>query len=315
MADASVAKTAVVEAAKPVKDPAVAKRRKAAFNRLLKFSTPEAARLSLGFTSLVVNSVTNLSFPWLMGRSLDQVTVDNYGNFLVGAGALLAAGSIASWVRVYCLGTATDNIAARLRRELFDSYLDKDLEYFDSAKSGELISLLDADVNEAAEVFTEKIAAALRSLNSAVNGSILLYLTSPRLTCVALSVVPIVGVGAMTLSRFSTALTKQLRALQSDILTYSLERISNIATVKLNAREQHEKDTYGKYISSSNAVSRARFNARGQFMGFINLSTNASLLAVLREGGKLLAEGAITAGGLTRFAIQVRVLFEFCGWA
>jgi hypothetical protein len=31
-------------------------------------------------------------------------------------------------------------------------------------------------------------------------------------------------------------------------------------------------------------------------MGFVNLSTNVSLLAVLREGGKLLADGSMTAG-------------------
>jgi hypothetical protein len=40
-------------------------------------------------------------------------------------------------------------------------------------------------------------------------------------------------------------------------------------------------------------------------MSFINMSTNLSLLAVLREGGKLLAEGTMTAGGLARFAVQV----------
>ena len=40
----------------------------------------------------------------------------------------------------------------------------------------------------------------------------------------------------------------------------------------------------------------------------IFFSTNASLLAVLREGGRMMADGIITAGGLTRFAIQV------CKW-
>lgn len=280
-----------------------------AFNRLLVFCRPEAGRLTLGFTSLVVNSATNLSFPWLMGRSLDQINSDNYGSFLMGSAVLLGAGSLASWVRVYCLGTATDNISSRLRKQLFESYLDKDLEYFDSAKSGELISLLDEDVNVASEVFTEKLAGGVRSMNSALNGSVMLYLTSPRLCCVALSVVPVVGIGAMTLSRFSSALTKQLRSLQSEILSYSLERISNIATVKLNNREEFEKDKYGDYIQRSNALSSARYNARGSFMSFINLATNTSLLAVLREGGRLLAEGTMTAGGLARFAIQVCSIF------
>lgn len=44
------------------------------------------------------------------------------------------------------------------------------------------MKLLDEDVSTAAELFTEKIAAGLRSLNSSLNGSILLYRTSPKLT-------------------------------------------------------------------------------------------------------------------------------------
>jgi len=282
----------------------VSKRRKAAMVRLLRFSSPEAARISLGFSALAVNSVTNLSFPWMVGKSLDQINSENYGRFILGAAVIFVMGSAASWVRIFCMGTATDAISARLREALFDSYLDKDLEYFDSARSGELISLLGEDVDLAAETLTEKLSAGVRSLNSSLNGSILLYLTSPHLCAVALSVVPLVGVGAMALSKYSTALTKKVRALQSEVLSYSLERVSNIATVKLNEKEDFERQKYKAYMQQSSALSRARYTARGTFMGFVNLSTNVSLVAVLREGGKLLAGGTMTAGGLARFAMQ-----------
>ena len=40
---------------------------------------------------------------------------------------------------VYCLGTATDRIAARLRRELFDSYMGTDIELYDAEKNGEMV--------------------------------------------------------------------------------------------------------------------------------------------------------------------------------
>ena len=66
------------------------------------------------------------------------------------------------------------------------------------------------DVADSAEVFTERIAAGLRSLNSALNGSLLLYWTSPKLCMVSLSVVPIVGVGAMSLAKYSRRLNDTL---------------------------------------------------------------------------------------------------------
>ena len=39
-------------------------------------------------------------------------------------------------------------------------------------------------------------------------------------------------------------------------------------------------------------------------MSFIGLSTNISLMAVLYVGGKLITTGEMTAGSLTRFAMQ-----------
>ena len=44
-------------------------------------------------------------------------------------------------------------------------------------------------------------------------------------------------------------------------------------------------------------------------MGFLNAATNASLLGVLFVGGKLISQGKMTAGDLTKFALRS----AFCG--
>lgn len=269
-------------------------------------STNESLKILLGFVSLGVNSVTNLSFPSMIGTAIDQVNSDNYRQFMLTSASYFLVGSIASWIRVYCFGTATDSISSRLRQRLFESYLDKDMEYFDGASGGEMITLLEDDVNEAAETLTETMASGARSLNSAINGSFLLYATSPTLCAVSLSVVPLVGVGAMLLSKYTSTLAKRARALQSETTSFCLERLSNLSTVKLNSREKHEKSLYKRYMDLNSALSEQRCHARGAFMAFINIATNTSLVAVLGYGGKLLADGSITPGVLTRFAIQVR---------
>mmetsp|Transcript_630 Transcript_630/g.1112 ORF Transcript_630/g.1112 Transcript_630/m.1112 type:complete len:706 (-) Transcript_630:1265-3382(-) len=279
-------------------------RRNKALERLIEFCKPEALKISLGFTALIVNSITNLSFPWMMGKSLDQISPENFGQYVIGSAAVFLFGSAASWIRIYCLGTATDSICARLRQALFESYLDKDLEYFDSTQTGELLAVLDDDVNTAAEALTEKLASGLRSCNSAVNGSILLYMTSPRLCAVSMSIVPLVGVGGMVLSKRASALAKEKRSLQSEVLSYTLERINGIATVKLNEREGFERMKFRSLMRENESSSQKWYKARGFFMAFVNLSTNVSLVAVLREGGKLLAGGTMTAGKLARFAMQ-----------
>lgn len=63
--------------------------------------------------------------------------------FLLQSAAFFLVGSISSWVRVYYLGTATESIASRMRVILFSSCMDKDMEFFQVEKNGELISVME----------------------------------------------------------------------------------------------------------------------------------------------------------------------------
>jgi hypothetical protein len=46
---------------------------------------------------------------------------------------------------------------------------------------------------------------------------------------------------------------------------------ANISTVKLNEKEGFERKKYKAYMQTQSALSRARYTARGTFMGFVNL--------------------------------------------
>jgi putative ABC transport system ATP-binding protein len=282
--------------------------RLAVLKRLMTFCKPESPRIALGFVALGINAATNLSFPYILGKAVDSASSRNEQSTLkLGQTAgIFLVGSLASWVRIYCLGTATDMIANRLRLMLFDSYIDMSVEFFDASTSsaGELMSVLEKDVDSAALSLTDKLAAGLRSLNSSLNGSILLYYTSPRLCAVSLAIVPLVGVGAMTMSKYARKLNNQLRELQSELMSFVLERFSGITTVRLNGREKTEKEAYGGKTNSCSAISRKSHFGQGAFMSFIGLSTNISLMAVLYVGGGLIASGEMTPGSLTQFAMQ-----------
>lgn len=278
--------------------------RVAAAKRLMTLAKPESVRISLGIVSLLINSATNLSFPWILGQAVDRADDPNYALFLSGTAGVFTLGSLATWVRVYCLGTSTERISSALRKQLFNSYMDKEIEFFESNKSGELSTVLEKDVTTAAEALTDKFAAGLRSVNASVNGSILLFRSSPELCGVSLAIVPLVGVGAMTVSRYSKKIKEKLRVLQGEILSFALERYNHISTVRLNGQEDSEKEHYSDYIDESYDLARKSYFAQGSFLSFVGMMTNVSLMAVLYCGGKLMTKGKMTAGGLTRFAIQ-----------
>ncbi len=287
-------------------------RQREAFWRLTSLCKPEASRIALGITALLTNSVTNLTFPWILGSAVDRASDPNYMMFIGGTAGVYLLGSVASWVRVYCLGTSTERISARLKKLLFNSYMDKQIDFYDDERAAELALVLDKDVTMAAETLTEKLAFGVRSLNSAVNGSILLVYSAPELCGISLAIVPVVGVGAMVLSKIAKRLRSQLRDLEGKVASFALERIQRISTVRLNAQEEREKERYAEYIDECYEISTSAHFAQGSYMSFTNLMTNASLMGVLWYGGRLLAAGRMTAGSLTRFAIQTA--FVGLGW-
>lgn len=277
------------------------------FKRLAVYCGPEGTRIVVGLSALIVNALTNLSFPYIMGQAVDRLTDTSneaMQEFVIGTTGIFVVGSIATWVRVYCLGTSSELIKCRMRKQLFDSYIDNEVDFFDSNKNGELLTILENDTKVASEAFTDKLAAGLRSINSSLNGSILLFCTSPSLCGVSLGIVPLIGVGAMTMAKYSKKIGEKLRVLQGEVVSYALERFAHISTVKLNNKTEYEKSTFGKQSDESLSLASTYHSVHGSYMSFISIATNISLVSVLYVGGGLIKKGQLSAGTLTRFAVQ-----------
>lgn len=282
-------------------------RKKSSFKRLLSVASPEMGRLSVAMISLLVSSGTNMAFPTIVGRVVDR-TAGGYSSmsnktFFSGALCLFACGSVASWSRTYNFGLAADRIARRLRNKVFKHLLMLDATFFDGRRSGELVGILTEDVDVAAKTCTEKVASGLRSLSSAVNGTIMLFTLSPRLTLLSLAMVPIIGAGAMAYSRRVKRLSKGVQERAASSTAFADERLAGIRTVRLSAREVVDADMYAAILDTVGDLNRRAASAQGLFMGGLSLTVNASLMAVLYAGGSLVAEGAMTVGNLTSFAI------------
>lgn len=62
--------------------------------------------------------------------------------FFLACLGVFAAGSLASWGRVYALAMATAGVAEKLRTRLFAALLLQEKEFFDERKAGELAPIL-----------------------------------------------------------------------------------------------------------------------------------------------------------------------------
>lgn len=116
----------------------------------------EIIPLSVGAIALVASSSVNQAVPRLMGILMDpsrekpESGNNSERKFIIQILWLSLAGGVASFTRTWLMNRAQDSIAARLRKEVFESLLtNRELEWFQHAQIGEMDDL--AKTNEKSE--------------------------------------------------------------------------------------------------------------------------------------------------------------------
>jgi ABC-type multidrug transport system fused ATPase/permease subunit len=170
-------------------------------------------------------------------------------------------------------------------------------------RTGELAAVIEGDVEQAAEVFTTKLADGLRSTSSALNGTAMLLRLSPKLTGVVLGLVPAFTAAIAANVLLTRKLTARQRELQGAASGFAQERLGNLTTVRAFTAEERDEAAYALLLDEAHALAGRVSLAKGCFMGGLFFAGSATMTAVLYWGGSLAGRGEMTGGDLTSFSM------------
>ena len=279
-------------------------------SHLLRLAWPERTRLAGGFALLAGTSAITLTFPKVTGHVMDAcLDPDDQSGWTPKAAAaslfgLFAAQSVMVAARGRLFAVAGERVAARLRRETFDSLLTQHrLAFFDRRRTGELISRLASDCSSLQKLIVQDALGVVRA-GLLVGGSCGMMLTlSPQLCAISVCSFPV----AAGLSRWmGDKLRERQKGVQDALADAAAEAeraINGVRTVKLFAAEAEVCASYGGRVEAARAQAEdvgllAAFNEAG-----VILALNSSMLAVLAVGGQLLVDGALSYGDLSAFLL------------
>lgn len=302
-------------APKPVANAGV--RRFSSLTFLWRFVAPYRARLVGAALALIVAAACFL----VVGQGLKRVVDSGFlqGDTqalnwaLIGLFGVIVLMAAATYVRFYLVSWLGERVIADLRQDVFSKLLDQSPQFYEDARTGELISRLTADTALLEQVVGTSVSMAVRNALLGIGSLIMLALTSLKLTGLVLLVVPVL-IGPIVL--FGRRVRKLSRASQdrvADLGSYVDETLHEIRTVQAYAHESQDRTLFGQRIEATFDTARKRIRVRATLIATVIVLVFSAIGIILWIGGHDVLAGRLSAGELSAFVFYAAMVAAAVG--
>lgn len=264
-------------------------------------------RATLALIALIVAAATTLVVPVAVRRLIDfgfsaegVELINGYFSVMLGVVVVLAAASAA---RYYLVMTIGERIVADVRRDVFRHLTALSPAFFDSARSGELISRLTADTTQIKSAVGASVSIALRNMLLFVGAISMMVISSPRLSGFVLAAIPLIVIPLVAFGRWVRRLSRNAQDTLADASAYAAELVGAIRTVQAYTNERVANARFGGAVEESYEAARSSTGARALLTAIIIFIVFASVVAILWVGSHDVAIGAMSPGRLGQFIL------------
>jgi ATP-binding cassette, subfamily B, bacterial len=273
--------------------------------RLLVFLRPYRRQLAFAMLALIVAAGAVLT----LGQGLRQV-IDR--GFVNGAPALLDQALIALLGVIVILGAATysrfyfvtwigERVTADIRRAVFSHLLDLSPGFFETTRTGEVVSRLTNDTALVEIVVGSSASFALRNALLLIGALVMLAVTSPKLTLLVVIGVPVVLVPILLFGRRVRRLARMSQDRVADVSAYIDEALHEIRTVQAYTHEDSDRKSFNQRIEATFATAVRRVRVRALLTALVILLAFGAVGIILWIGGHDVLAGRLSAGDLSAF--------------
>ena len=264
-------------------------------------------RAVLAFIALTVAAVTTLLVPVAARRMIDFgfspegiAMINSYFSVMIGVVAVLAGASAS---RFYLVMTIGERIVADLRRDVFAHLVSLSPAFFDSARSGELISRLTADTTQIKSAVGASVSTALRNVMLFVGATAMMLITSPRLSGFVLLAIPLIVLPLVAFGRWVRRLSRTAQDTLADATAYASELVGAIRTVQAYTSERLAEARFGGEVEQAYEAACSSTRARAVLTAIIIFIVFTSVVVILWVGSHDVLTGTISIGRLGQFVL------------
>jgi len=222
--------------------------------------------------------------------------------------AVVAALGVATAGRFYLVSWLGERAAADLRRDLFDHVTGLSPAFFETARTGDILSRMTADIAVLQALIGSAISQALRSVLTLTGALTMLIVTSPKLAAIVVLVVPFVVVPAILFGRREKRLSRAAQDRVADLGAMAEETVNALRVVQAFTHEPYARADFSAGVERSVSAAVARVRTRATLILIIILLGFGAITLSLWVGGRDVIAGRMSGGELSAFVFYAVLL-------
>ena len=268
--------------------------------------------LMLGMVLMLISRLAGMVLPWMSGYVIDDVIGPGRTDLLVplalGAAAATLVQSGTGFALSQVLGVAAQRAITEMRKRVQRHVTRLPVGYFDSTKTGELISRVMTDAEGIRNLVGTGIAQLVGGFITATIGMGVLFYLNWRLTSLTLVVLVLFGVLMAKAFSILRPLFRERGKINAEVTGRLGETLGGVRVIKAYSVEKREQLVFAKgaHRLLRNVASTVTGVSATTAAGSLVIGLIGALIIVM--GGRAIIAGVWTVGDLLRYLVFTSVV-------
>lgn len=273
--------------------------------RLLPFLKPYRKPVILGMLCLLGQIAAELFPPlvwkYVVDTFLETRDLSQLGWAVVALLVAYAANAAFSGFRTFQLTRAAQGLVLDLRKAVYSRLQQQPLAYFQSRRTGDLLSRAVNDVDIVQDVLVSGADNVLASLLRIVGVAFIFITLQPILGMATIFPMFLVGLALGKYNRRVKGIYRRVRGQLGEVTAKLQDNLGGISVIKSFAREEHEEEEFAQTARAYYNISVEGIALRSRFYPSVRFVANLGQVIMLGLGAYLIYLGSFTIGGLVAY--------------
>ncbi len=286
---------------------------------IFRFMLPYKGLFILGLMALGLSTFTIMAFPKLAGELVDVATgnskyFSSIEQVVITLVIVLFIQSIFSFTRVYTFSNVSERGIADVRKAVYQKILWLPMTFFDSRRTGELMSRITSDVATLQDTFSFTLAEFFRQVLSLIFGTIIIFYLTPSLALFMLLTFPVIVVAALIFGTYIRKLSRKTQDKLAEVNVIVEESFQSIFVVKAFTNELFQINKFTKALQEVVSVAIRSSLYRSLFVSFVIFVLFGGIVAIGWHGANLVQANQLQPGELFSFVFYTAIIgFSIAG--